>query len=87
MENSYWKIENKKGNKSYKRILTTKIVLQQITFKTLRYKEKMLVTVYQPITTQYRILTHYRYVDLAAENILRKGEIACNNSKHLQTTI
>ena len=30
----------------------------------------------QPITTQCRILTHQRYV--AVENIVRKGEIACN---------
>ena len=30
----------------------------------------------QPITTQCRILTHLRYI--AVENIVRKGEIACN---------
>ena len=29
-----------------------------------------------PITTQDRILTHLRYI--AVENIVRKGEIACN---------
>ena len=31
----------------------------------------------QPITTQCRIFTHLRYI--AVENIVRKGEIACNN--------
>ena len=31
---------------------------------------------YLPITKQYCILTHYRYK--AVENIVRKGEIACN---------
>ena len=30
----------------------------------------------QPITTQCRILTQSRYI--AVENIVRKGEIACN---------
>ena len=30
----------------------------------------------QPITTQYHILTHQRYI--AVENIVREGEIACN---------
>ena len=30
----------------------------------------------QPITTQCRTLMHYRYI--AVENMLRKGEIACN---------
>ena len=29
-----------------------------------------------PITTQYRIWMHLRYI--AVENIVRKGEIACN---------
>ena len=30
----------------------------------------------EPITTQYCILMHYRYI--AVENIVRKGEIACD---------
>ena len=30
----------------------------------------------KPITTQCHILTHQRY--MAVENIVRKGEIACN---------
>ena len=32
----------------------------------------------QPITTQYHILTHCRYI--AVENIMRKGEIVSNIS-------
>ena len=31
-----------------------------------------------PISTRYRVLTHERYTCIAVENIMRKGEIACN---------
>ena len=31
---------------------------------------------FKPITTQCRILMHLKYI--AVENIVRKGEIACN---------
>ena len=34
-------------------------------------------TCIKPTTTQYRILTHHRYI--AVQNIVRKREIACNN--------
>ena len=38
--------------------------------------KKKVMLLCEPITTQCHILTHLRYI--AVENIVRKGEIACN---------
>ena len=53
-------------------MLSIKIVLMV----DLVYVAEVVARLSLTITTQYHILIHYRYI--AGENIVRKGEIACN---------